>query len=46
MCDGGNVFLGVEMRFSDFVCVDAIVADLEAEDRDGVIREQIGRAHV
>ncbi|MCD6395863.1 MAG: PTS sugar transporter subunit IIA [Planctomycetes bacterium] len=30
------------MRLSDFVCVDAIVADLEAEDRDGVIRELAG----
>ncbi len=30
------------MRFADFVCFDAIVAELEAEDRDGVIRELAG----
>lgn len=35
------------MKFADFVCFDAIVADLEADDRDGVIREladALGRA--
>ena len=35
------------MRFADFVCFDAIVAGLEADDRDGVILElasALGRA--
>ncbi len=30
------------MRFADFVCFDAIVAGLEADDRDGVILELAG----
>lgn len=35
------------MRLADIVCLDSVVAELEAEDRDGVIRELIsglGRA--
>jgi PTS system fructose-specific IIA component/PTS system nitrogen regulatory IIA component len=30
------------MRFSDFVCVGAIRADLTADDKEGVIRELVG----
>ena len=30
------------MKFADFVCVDAIKADLAAEDKEGVIRELAG----
>lgn len=30
------------MKFADFVCVDAIKADLGAEDKEGVIRELAG----
>lgn len=32
----------VRMKFADFVCVDAIKADLAAEDKEGVIRELAG----
>ncbi len=30
------------MKFADFVCVDAIKADLAAQDKEGVIRELAG----
>jgi len=30
------------MRFADFVCFDAIIAELQAKDRDGVIEELVG----
>ena len=30
------------MRFADFVCFDGIVAELQADDRDGVILELVG----
>ncbi|MCA9269274.1 MAG: PTS sugar transporter subunit IIA [Planctomycetales bacterium] len=30
------------MKFSDFVCIDAIRADLSAQDKEGVIRELAG----
>ena len=29
----------IEMKFSDFVCFDAIIADLKAQDRDAAIAE-------
>ena len=30
------------MKLADFVCIDAVIPDLESEDRDGVIKELIG----
>lgn len=35
------MILGDKMKFVDFVCFEAIIPELEAEDRDGVIKELV-----